>query len=261
MAITADAVRIKNNDVAFLTCPAGEQFMGGATTGNVSAAQVRGYIASIKGYLWNRHDAASNALRARLDAVETDLQLKHWLSLYAIDGTAWNEVAVTSPAVPSQQLRLLDHIALDLKEAAGHAYLCTPLTQNVVKTLNKPNQALRTDLAAVIALFNENSQNAAAAPIQTVAGPLNGSQRIDREQLTNGTHWTYRLQADTLIVGGTYGGILMQVDIDFDIAALRTAFTTSMNSVPLRAPGQVATAQGFYVQVDAPAWLAAIVAA
>jgi hypothetical protein len=51
LSITDEAIRIQHNDVAFLTCAAGLAFRAGQTTGTVTAAQVRGYIASIKGYL------------------------------------------------------------------------------------------------------------------------------------------------------------------------------------------------------------------
>jgi hypothetical protein len=200
-------------------------------------------------------------MRGRLTNVETNLQLRHWLGQYATPQTAWTPVALTDHGLPIQQLKQLDHIALDLKDAAGHPYLCTPQTQQVQKQLNKLTNAVRGELEEVINLFNENSQTAGAAARQTVAGPLRGSQRIDREELTNGTHWTYRLQADTLVAGGTHGGILMQVDVAFVLADLRQAFTDSMRSVPLRAPNAQTVAQGFYVQIDAPAWLTGILAA
>jgi hypothetical protein len=161
-----------------------------------------------------------------------------------------------------EQLQQLDHIALDIKEAALHAYLCTPVLANVPKQLTKTNAADRALLDDVISSFSETSCAVNQAAIQTVAhlpAPQT-TYRIDRENLSAAPaprYWTYRLQ----IGGNVNGGILMETGISFKLADLKDAFTASNRSVPLLTQGQPALGTGHYVRVSAPDWLREIVAA
>jgi hypothetical protein len=255
-------VKIQNNNIPFLTCPGGVHFGANLSTGSASAAQIRGYIASIEGYLWHKNDGVADGFRDRLQTIKDDQQLKHWLNQRDTPHTAYVPVPMTIGLAILTQLRQLDHIALDIKEAAGHAYLCTPVTQNVARTLTRTTNSERAFLATAINRFEEDSCAPNQAPIQTVAheDPPNTTYRIDRENLsTVGTtqYWTYRLQSG----GNVHGGILMEVNVSFPIAQLQQAFTNSLQSTPVKAPNQSANANGFYVQISAPQWLRDIIAA
>ncbi|HEU0301212.1 MAG TPA: hypothetical protein VFR37_17235 [Longimicrobium sp.] len=252
MPNASPAVKIRLSNVDFLTI------------NPFSAANVRGYIASIEGYLWGKTDGVSAGYRNRLDAVKNDGELKRWLGERDSGAEAWapHNVDDGGMALVRPLLLQLDHIAFDIKNTSGDPYLCTPITANVPKQLTCTTQSVRDNLNSVINLFNENSCVANQAPIQTVVHlpPPNTTFRIDRENLSAPPaprYWTYRLQNG----GDTNGGILMEIDIDFSIDALRAVWRTSLQSVPLRIPGAPALGNGNYVRCSAPAWLRSIVTA
>jgi hypothetical protein len=122
----------------------------------VSPAEVRGYIASIDGFLWGKVDGVSAVYRNRLLALKTDATLSQWLNANDTIATAYAHHNVVGHNAQLQLLRL-DRLALDVKETAGHEYLCTPSTVNVPRQLTRTSVATRALLAQVIALFNENS--------------------------------------------------------------------------------------------------------
>lgn len=262
MPITNDAVRIQRSTVALLTCPAGLTFGTTLTTGRVTAADVRGYIASVEGYLWG-HD--QDDWRIRINAVKADAGLRHWLNQHAEDtmGSAHRQYLLTALDLPVlQQLRRLDRLALDIKADAGHPFRFTPVTENVARDLTRPTAPEKALLRDVIALFDIARCEANEQPIVTVCNldPPNTTYRIDREQKNphgGRDYWTYRLQKGA----PTHGGVQMEVGVTFDPADLRDAFTDSLDSVPLKAPGQPATATGHYVRVSYPAWLREVEAA
>lgn len=263
MSITSPAVKVQFNNVPFITADVGVNFGANASTGTVSAADVRGYIASIEGYLWRKTDGVSAGLRTRLNAVKSDGGLKFWLGQRDTTATAYLPVPVGALGVGTLgALRKLDHIALDLKAAAGNTYYCTPDADNVTKLLDRVSGAERALLQNAVALFNITSCAENEAPIQTVCqlAPPESTNRIDREQISGAPaprYWTYRLQKG----GEANAGILMETGIDFVLADIRQAFLDSLASVPLRVQGQVAKANGFYRRLSAPAWLRAILAA
>jgi hypothetical protein len=231
MATPASAVKIKDKNVPFLV-----------QGNNNTLDNVRGYLASIEGWLWGHQDAA---ITNRLNAIKNDAQFKNFMK-------------PQFGAVPQGMRRFLlklDHIAYDIKEAAGNEYECTPMTQNEGKTLSTSNAQLRTDLNGLIDIFPENSQGDGAAQTQTIVQlpSPNKTYRIDREQLSNPPaprFWTYRIQVGS----STYGGIYMQSNICFTLVSVRNALRNSLNS---SAPDQ----NGFYVRLSAPQWLTDIVSA
>ena len=263
MPLASPAVKVQFNIVPFLTADNGVAFGSNVASGAVSAADVRGYIASIEGYLWRKADGASAGLRVRLDAVKADGGLKHWLGQRDTPATAYAPLPMGAlgPGVLGP-LRTLDHIALDLKDAAGHTYHCAPIPANVAKLLDKVSGAERQLLQDTVALFTVTSCANGEAPIQTVCHlpPPQSTYRIDREQLSAAPaprYWTYRLQKG----GEANAGIELETGVDFVLADIRQAFNHSLASVPLKAQGQVAQAQGSYRRLSAPAWLRAILAA
>jgi hypothetical protein len=137
-----------------------------------------------------------------------------------------------------------------------------PATDNVPKNLTRTTANDRDLLDDVILLFQENSCAANEAAIQTVAHlpPPNATYRIDRENVSAAPaprYWTYRLQ----IGGDVNGGILMEADVVFRLADVRSALTNSNRSVALRAAREPNIAGGNYVRLSAPAWLRGIMAA
>jgi hypothetical protein len=227
MATPAYAIKIKDKNVAFLT-----QAGVFSTLDNV-----RGYIASIEGWLWGHANAN---LTSRLDAIKKDTQFKHMMSQPA-HGAA--------PGGMLPFMRKLDHIAYDIKDAAGNEYECTAITANVAKALDTSNNAVRDDLDGLINTFMERSEGDGAAPIQTIVHlpPPNATYRIDRENLSAAPaprYWTYRIQVGT----ATYGGILMQTKVQFALASVQNALRSSLAS---SAPDTA----GFYVRLSAPQWL------
>lgn len=252
MVVAADAVKIQRRTVPFLT------------VAPFTAASVRGYVASIEGYLWGKNDGASPALRVRLDAVKTHPGFVHWLAQRETHATAWAACNLDDALVMPLRTCLLqlDHIALDIKTAAGNPYLCTPITANVARDLTRTSQAHRDMLDDVIDLFAASSCADGEAPIQTVAHlpPPNTTFRIDRENLSAAPaprYWTFRLQNGA----ATNGGILMETGVNFRIDDLRAAWRSSLASVAIAAQGQPGVATGHYVRCSAPAWLRQIVAA
>jgi hypothetical protein len=252
MAVTADAVRTQNRDVPFLS------------VAPFSAAAVRGYVASIEGYLWRKNDGVAPGLRERLGTIKADGAFRHFLGQRENDDTAWVPSNLDDAQVMPLRTRLLqlDHIALDIKSAAGQTYLCTPVTVNVPKDLTRTTQDDRALLSEVIGLFKDSSCADGEADTQTVANlpAPQKTYRIDREKLSAAPaprYWTYRLQKG----GETNGGILMETGVDFVIADLRAAFLSSLQSVALKAQGQPGIATGHYVRCSAPDWLRRIVAA
>jgi hypothetical protein len=145
MSIASPAIKIQYNNVPFLTRQA-----------TVSAADIRGYVASIDGYLWRKTDGVAAGFRARLDAIKNNQDFKFWLRDKDTDGTAYTPHNVLGNNI-LEQLQQLDHIALDIKDAAHHAYLCTPILANVPKQLTKTNAADRALLDDVISSFSETS--------------------------------------------------------------------------------------------------------
>jgi hypothetical protein len=229
MATPAFAVKIKEKNVPFLS-----------QGHNNTLDNVRGYIASIEGWLWGKQNAA---IANRLNAIKNDAQFKNFMK-------------PQFGAVPQGMRRFilqLDHIAYDIKAASGNEYECTPVIQNEAKTLSTSNAQLRTDLGGLIDIFSEHSQNDGAAQTQTIVQlpPPNKTYRIDREQLSNPPaprYWTYRIQVGS----STYGGIYMQSNICFTLVSVRNALRTSLNS---SGPDQNA----IYVRLSAPQWLTDIV--
>src|SRR5277367_3570448 len=162
MATPAFAVKIKEKNVPFLI------------QGHNTLDNVRGYIASIEGWLWGKQNVA---LTNRLNAIKNDATFK-------------NLMKPQFGAVPQGMRRFilqLDHIAYDIKAAANNEYECTPVTQNVAKTLSTSNAQLRSDLGGLIDIFPENSQNDSASQTQTIVQlpSPNKTYRIDREQLSD----------------------------------------------------------------------------
>lgn len=254
MPITDAAVSIIKQTTPLLTCPAGLTFGTTITTGVVSAAKARGYIASVEGYLWG-HDQGD--WRVRMNAIKANAELKYWLGQRDTDTTAYVEHPVAGLVLPVvQQLRRVDKLILDMKAAAGQPFRFTPVTENIARDLTRPTTAEKDRLAEVIALFDIARCLANETPVVTVCSlsPPNTTYRIDREVLNphdGRQYWTYRLQKGS----PTHGGIQMEVGVTFPVADLREAFTDSLNSVPLKAAGQSATATGFYVRVSYPTWL------
>src|SRR6266702_3358963 len=229
MATPAFAVKIKEKNVPFLT-------QGHGT----NLDNVRGYIASIEGWLWGKGNAD---LTNRLNAVKNDGTFKNFMKVPA---------GAAPPGLKPFMLRL-DHIAYDIKDAAGNEYECTPITANVAKTLHPSNNEIRNAFDGLINTFMVRSEGDGAAPIQTIVHlpPPNKTYRIDRENLSAlpaPRSWTYRIQAGEQ----TYGGILLQTKILFTLTSVQAALRSSLAS---SAPGLA----GFYVRLSAPQWLTDIV--
>ena len=227
MATPAYAVKVKDKNVAFLT-----QAGVFSTLDNV-----RGYIASIEGWLWGHANAN---LTSRLDAIKKDPQFKHMMNQPA-HGAA--------PGGMLPFMRKLDHIAYDIKDAAGNEYECTAVSLNVAKALDTSSGAVRDALGGLIDRFMERSEGDGATPTHTIVHlpPPDTTYRIDRESLSAipaPRYWTYRIQ----VGGATYGGIEMQSKVLFTLASVQTALRSSMAS---SAP----TIAGFYVRLSAPQWL------
>jgi hypothetical protein len=227
MASPAFAVKIKEKNTPFLTQTPGR------TLDNVN-----GYIASIEGWLWGHPDAS---ITNRLDAIKNDVQFKNFMKL----------AGHTQAPIGLRPFMLrLDHIAYDIKDAAGNEYECSmPITANVAKTLSNSNNEIRAAFDGLIGRFVERNQGDDAAGIQTVVhlDPPNKTYRIDRENLSAlpaPRYWTYRIQAGEL----TYGGMLMQSKVLFSVPAVQGALRASLAT---SAPGQ----NGIYVRVSAPQWL------
>lgn len=231
MATPAFAVKIKEKNTPFLTQTPGR-----------TLDNVLGYIASIEGWLWGHADPN---LSNRLNAIKNDAQFKNFMKQ---PGTT------VAPGGLLPFMRRLDHIAFDIKEAAGNDYeVNAPVTANVAKVLDQSNGGIRDTFTGLIGTFMERYQGDGAAPIQTIVHlpPPNKTYRIDRENLSAlpaPRYWTYRIQAGEL----TYGGILMQSNVTFTLAAVQGALRTSLAS---SAPGQ----NGIYVRLSAPQWLTDIV--
>jgi hypothetical protein len=227
MATPALAVKIKEKNVPFLT-----------QTGVFNNLDnVRGYIASIEGWLWGHANAD---LSGRLNAIKGDAGFKHIMN-------QGGHGAVPGGMIP--YMRRLDHIAYDIKDAARNEYECTAVTANVAKDLDTSNNAVRDDLGGLIATFMERSEGDGAIPIQTIVHlpAPNSTYRIDRENLSANPaprYWTYRIQVGT----ATYGGILMQTKVLFTLASVQNALRSSLAS---SAPNTA----GFYVRLSAPQWL------
>lgn len=135
MATPAFAIKIKDKNVPFLT-----------QGHNNTLDNVRGYITSIDAWLWGHQNAG---ITNRLNAIKNDSTFK-------------NLMKPQFGAVPQNMRKFilqLDHIAYDIKVAAGNEYECTPVTQNEAKTLSTSNAQMRTDLGGLIDIFPENSQN------------------------------------------------------------------------------------------------------
>lgn len=229
MATPAFAVKVKEKNVPFLT-------QGHGTT----LDNVRGYIASIEGYLWGKANAG---LTNRLNAIKNDATFKNFMKVP--NGAA--------PPGLRPYLLKLDHIAYDIKDAAGNEYECTAVTANVNKALDNSNNGIRTAFDGLINTFMIRSEADSAAPIQTIVHlpPPNKTYRIDRENLSAlpaPRFWTYRIQAGEQ----TYGGILLQSRVLFTLASVHAALSASLNS---SAPGQA----GVYVRLSAPQWLTDII--
>jgi hypothetical protein len=227
MATPAFAVKIKEKNVPFLT-------QAGAFN---TLDNVRGYIASIEGWLWGHANAN---LRGRLDAIKNDNGFKHIMN-------PGGHGAAPGGLLPF--MRRLDHIAYDIKDAAGNEYECTPITLNVAKNLDTSNGATRDALGGLIDRFMEKSENDGAAPTHTIVHlqPPDATYRIDRESLSAipaPRYWTYRIQ----VGGSTHGGIEMQSKVVFTLASVQAALRSSLAS---SAPN----AAGFYVRLSAPQWL------
>jgi hypothetical protein len=231
MGTASNAIPIKNRNAAFLSPGLG-----------TSLADVRGYIASIEGYLWGHADPG---LTARVNAVKNDAQFK-------------NLMKSTNPfaqATLRPFMLKLDRIAYDIKKAAGNEYECAAVTANVPKSLDVSNDSMRGDFGTLIDMCTLRTESESATPIHTIVNlpPPKTTCRIDRESqsaLPAPRFWTFRLQAGTK----TYGGILLQSNVLFSLNAVRTAMRSSVAS---SAPAVA----GFYVQLSAPPWLTAILTA
>jgi hypothetical protein len=229
MATPALAVKIKEKNVPFLIQGHG-----------ITLDNVRGYIASIEGWLWGKANAA---ITNRLNAIKND-------------GTFKNFMKTTVGPAPNAMrpfLLKLDHIAYDIKDAAGNEHECTPLAVNVPKNLHPSNNEMRNAFDGLINTFMVTSEADSAAPIQTIVHlpPPNKTYRIDRENLSAlpaPRYWTYRIQAGEQ----TYGGILLQSRVLFTLTSVQAALRSSLAS---SAPGLV----GSYVRLSAPQWLTEIV--
>jgi len=229
MATPAFAVRIQLKSVPFLTQAPGN-----------TLDNVRGYIASLEGWLWGK---GNHAIETRLNAIKNDVQFKNLMK---------NPHGPATLALRPFMLKL-DRIAYDIKEVVGNEYECTPITVNVAKPLDVSNGEGRATLQGLIAVFQENYQGDGAAGIQTVVNlpKPNSTYRIDRENLSLPPvprYWTYRVQ----VVTNTYGGMLMQSNITFTLASVRAALNSSLAS---SAPGLA----GVYIRLSAPQWLTDIV--
>jgi hypothetical protein len=231
MATPSLAVKIKEKNTPFLT----------QTPGRI-LNNVLGYIASIEGWLWGHPDAG---ITNRLNAIKNDAQYKN---LMKQPGTS-----AAPPAMRPFMLRL-DRIAYDIKEASGNEYECSiPISANIAKVLDQSNGGIRASFNGLIGTFVENYQGDGAAGIQTVVHlpHPNTTYRIDRETLSAlpaPRYWTYRIQAGAL----TYGGMEMQSNVLFTVAAVQGALRASLTS---STPGQ----NGVYVRLSAPPWLTDIV--
>jgi len=232
MATPAFAIKIKERNAPFLT------------QGPVPLiTNVQGYIASIEGWLWGKdHPDLVN----RLNAIKNDNQFKTFM-----------KGAGAAPPNMRPFLLRLDHIAYDIKSAAGNEYECTPVTANVNKKLDNSSATVRGLLDQVIDLCTLQSESENATPTHTVASlpQPNSTYRIDRESISPppGTprYWTYRIQAGA----PTYGGILLQAGVRFTLVSVRSALRASL------ATSSPSVVQGIYVQLTAPAWVNAIVSA
>lgn len=233
MATPAFAIKIKERNAPFLTQPAAAPLIN----------NVQGYITSIEGWLWGKNEPG---LAGRLNAIKNDNQFKTYM-----------KGAGAAPANMRTFLLRLDHIAYDIKSAAGNEYECTPVTANVNKKLDNSSATVRDLLGQVIDVCTLQSENENATPTHTIASlpPPNSTYRIDRESITplpaSPRYWTYRIQAGS----PTYGGILLQAGVRFNLISVRNALRASL------ATSSPSVAQGIYVQLSAPAWLNAILSA